>query len=318
MAKPSYHDDTLLARWLSGELSAAEEADLRQRPEFKDYERMLGNIGRMQPPEFDEAAEFSRLSAARSAASSETQHLRTRQKKASSLRKIWYAAAASVALICAALFSLSDNNEEFIAANGGTPQLEELKDGSSVKLNDGSTVTFASSDTLRLATLSGEAYFDVEKSEIPFVVQTELGRVTVVGTSFNVYSRAGEMRVSCTSGKVRVKFNDVAAAYPLTPEESVSINAAGKVSESPNGPEHLDWLEEDRSVFINRPLSEALAELERQYDLQIDRSPTLDLTKTYDINFPNDNMDVAVKAVLKPAGYTDYHQDGNLITPLPK
>ena len=100
MAKPSYHDDTLLARWLSGELSTAEEADLRQRPEFMDYERMLGNIGRMQPPEFNESAEFSRLSAARNAASSQTPHLRSRQKKNRGLRKIWYAAAASVALVC--------------------------------------------------------------------------------------------------------------------------------------------------------------------------------------------------------------------------
>lgn len=315
MAKPSYNDDTLLARWLSGELSAAEETDLRQRPEFKDYERMLGNISRMQPPAFDEAAEFSRLSAARSAPSSDKPHLRTRQKSRR-LNKVWYA-AASIALVCFAWFLLSQPQRNFEGLNGASPQLSDLEDGSSIKLNDGSTLNFSPKEDQRLATLSGEAYFDVQKSEIPFIVKTDLGQVTVVGTSFNVYSRNDTMSVSCTSGQVRVKFNGSDAAYPLTPGESVGINAAGEITESDNGEEHLDWLD-NRSVFINRPLSEALAELERQYDLAVDRSPTLDLAKTYDISFPNDNLDVAVKAVLEPAGYTDYHQEGNLITPLPK
>jgi ferric-dicitrate binding protein FerR (iron transport regulator) len=270
----------------------------------------------MQPPAFDEAAEFSRLSAARTAPSSEKLHLRARQKPRR-LNKVWYAAAASVALVCVAWLFLRGDQNNFEALNGATPQLAELSDDSSIKLNDGSTLNFSPTEDQRLATLSGEAYFDVEKSDVPFVVQTKLGQVTVVGTSFNIYSRNDSMSVSCTSGQVRVKFNSSDAAYPLIPGESVGINAAGEVTESANGEEHLDWLD-NRSVFINRPLSEALAELERQYDLAIDRSPTLDLAKTYDISFPNDNLDVAIKAVLKPAGYTDYHQEGNLITPLPK
>ncbi|MFT6000233.1 MAG: transmembrane sensor [Neolewinella sp.] len=317
MAKPSYNDDTLLARWLSGELSAPEEADLRQRPEFKDYKRMLGNISRMQPPAFDEAEEFSRLSAARNAPSSEKPHLRARQKKRR-LNKVWYAAAASVALACVAWFLLLNNQRDFKARNGAIPQFAALEDGSSIKLNDGSTLNFNPTEDRRLATLSGEGYFEVEKSEVPFIVQTELGQVTVVGTSFNVYSRAGRMTVSCTTGKVQVKFKTDTKAYLLTPGKSVSINTDGTVTDSLHGPEHLDWLEENRSVFINRPLSEILTELERQYDLEVDRSPKLDLAKTYDVTFPNDNMDRAVKTVLRPAKYTDYSQDGNRIIPLPK
>lgn len=316
MARPSYHDDTLLARWLSGELSAAEEADLRQRPEFKDYERLLGNISRMQAPEFDDAAAYARLSAARTAPLSETPHLRARQKK-QRFSKLWYAAAASVALVCAAWFMLLNNNGEFEAPNGSVPQFSELADGSSIKLNDGSTASFATTENQRLVTLAGEAYFDVKKSEVPFIVQTDLGQVTVVGTSFNVYSRAGEMRVSCTSGQVRVKFNATAAAYPLTPGETVSVNSADSVLNTPNGPEHLDWLE-GRSVFIDRPLEEALAELERQYDLKVDRSPKMDLTKTYDISFPHNDVERAVKSVIGPAKYTDYKREGNRIIPLPK
>jgi ferric-dicitrate binding protein FerR (iron transport regulator) len=314
MAKPSYHDDTLLARWLSGELSTAEEADLRERPEFKDYERLLGNVSRMQPPEFDEAAEFSRLSAARTAASSQTPHLRARQKKNSSLQKVWYAAAASVALACAAWFFLLNNNEDFKALNGETPQFADLSDGSSIKLNDGSIASFTPTEEQRLATLSGEAYFEVEKSEVPFIVQTELGQVTVVGTSFNVYSRADEMTVSCTTGKVRVEFKGDAGVYLLTPGKSVSINAADSIVEIDNGAEHLDWLEKDRSVFINRPLSEVLAEFERQYALEVSRPSVLDVTKNYTITFPNDNEDLALSNVFDPIkDILTYTRNGNQI-----
>lgn len=316
MAKPSYNDDTLLARWLSGELSAAEEADLRQRPEFKDYERMLGNISRMQPPIFDEAAEFSRLSAARSAPSSAKPHLRTRQKTRR-LNKVWYAAAASVALACAAWFILFNDQRDFEVLNGTIPQFAELEDDSRIKLNDGSTLLFAPTEEERLATMTGEAYFEVEKSDVPFVVQTELGRVTVVGTSFNVYSRAGRMTVSCKTGQVRVKFNASDAAYSLTPGQSVSISADRSVKDSLTEPGHLDWLEGNRSVFIKRPLSEILAELERQYDLEVIRSAKMDPNKTYTTTFPNDKVDDALEIVTEIMGYTTYNREGNRITPLP-
>ncbi|WP_020567111.1 FecR family protein [Neolewinella persica] len=317
MAKPSYNDDTLLARWLSGELSAAEETDLRQRPEFKDYERLLGNVGRMKPPEFDEAAEFSRLSAARTAPLSEKLHLRARQKKNNSIRKVWYAAAASVALACMAWFLLRSPQRDFEVLNGAVSQFAELEDGSMIKLNDGSTLLFVPTEEERLATMAGEAYFEVEKSEVPFIVRTELGQVTVVGTSFNVYSRAGRMAVSCTSGKVQVKFNANPKAYLLTPGESVSIYTSGEVTESKNGAEHLDWLE-NRSVFVDRPLSEILEEFERQYDLEVVRTSKMDLDKTYDVTFPNDDLDLALENILNPLKYTTYNRDGDKVTLLPR
>ena len=42
----------------------------------------------------------------------------------------------------------------------------------------------------RSLTLSGEAYFDVQKGNKPFTISTNQGQVTVLGTSFNVRSRA--------------------------------------------------------------------------------------------------------------------------------
>lgn len=314
MARPTYSDDTLLARWLSGELSAAEEEALRERPEMADYERLLGNMERMQPPAYDTAGEFAKLTAARTASENKKLHPRPRPASGRSvaMRRIWYAAAASVALLLTAWLLWPEPNLHFAVGNGGQTLAAALPDGSTARLNAGSILDFAPDAEQRLATLAGEAYFEVEKSDVPFVVKTPLGTVTVVGTSFNVYSRDGQMDVSCTTGKVRVKFNGAAEAYPLTPGESVSIDAAGAVSTGANNSENLDWLE-NRSVFINRPLAEILAEFERQFDLTVSRPAGLDLEEKFNVTFPNDNVDLALPNVFDPLKDFVYERDGRQI-----
>lgn len=313
MAKPSYQDDTLLARWLSGELSAAEEEALRERPEMADYERLLGNLGRMQPPAYDTAGEFAKLTAARTAPENKKLHPRPRPVSGRSvaMRRIWYAAAASVALLLTAWLLWPESNLHFAVGNGEQTLAAALPDGSSARLNAGSMLDFAPDAEQRLATLTGEAYFEVEKSDVPFVVKTQLGTVTVVGTSFNVYSRGSDMVVSCTTGQVRVKFAGAAEAYPLTPGQSVS-NRGGEVSTGANGTENLDWLE-NRSVFINRPLAEILAEFERQFDLTVSRPAGLDLAEKFTIIFPNDDVDKALPNVFNPLGSFVYERDGRQI-----
>ena len=95
MANTPFQDDTLLARWLSGELSATEEKSLRERADFADYERLVDNLERMQPPEFDAGAEFTRLMATRTAQSTKALHPWPRLLKR--LRP-WIATAAAIAL----------------------------------------------------------------------------------------------------------------------------------------------------------------------------------------------------------------------------
>ena len=84
----------------------------------------------------------------------------------------------------------------------------ELPDGSIVKLNKNSSITFDSFDQERTVSLSGEAFFDVIESEKPFTVTTEIGSVSVLGTEFNVKSKGDEFDVEVQSGEVEVKASD--------------------------------------------------------------------------------------------------------------
>ena len=83
-----------------------------------------------------------------------------------------------------------------------------LSDGSRVFLNAMSTLRYPVNFTgkERCVELSGEAYFEVVKSEKPFIVKTADVAVEVLGTSFNVCSYADQAVVATTlvSGSVCV------------------------------------------------------------------------------------------------------------------
>lgn len=319
MANTPFQDDTLLARWLSGELSPTEEASLRERADFADFERLVGNLERMQPPEFKTDDEFTRLMATRRAQTEQAlpslkdASLHPRPRLLKRLRP-WIATAATIALLISAWMFWPDGTPPYLVANGEPNLLAELSEGSTARLNAGSDLDFVVSPTERLASLNGEAYFDVKKSAVPFIVETPRGRVTVVGTSFNVFSRGDSMAVSCTSGQVRVRFEGVAEAYPLTPGNEVAINAAGTVTAREDASqESLDWLS-DRSVFVNRPLGEVLEELERQFDLKIRLLGNLDPAKKYNIAFPNDDVEAALSNVVTTIKDYTFERSDRIVT----
>ncbi len=301
MATPPFKDDTFLARWLSGELSGEEAQELQNRPDFADYERMIARLDKMAPPAFDEEAEFVKLKSVRANrratdVQQPTLHPRPRLIK----RMLPWSAAAAVALLLVAWFVLRTDNYQLEALNGDRTAAAELADGSTARLNAGSKLAFELTGEERTATLNGEAYFEVEKSDVPFVVKTNLGTVWVLGTSFNVYSRKNEMVVSCTTGKVRVRFVGEAKNYTINPGQSVRQNGTrAVVAVDTIRAEQLDWLS-GKSVFVNRPLSEILDELERQFDVTIVRPDGLDQEKAYDAAFRNDDLGLALNIALGP------------------
>lgn len=96
-----------------------------------------------------------------------------------------------------------------------------LSDGTTVWLNSGSTLNYPVSfgDSVREVYLTGEAYFKVSKSPVPFVVKTLDVDVRVLGTSFNISAYSEDERVMTTlvEGKVVVSTQFDAAEYEMKP-----------------------------------------------------------------------------------------------------
>ena len=154
-----------------------------------------------------------------------------------------------------------------------------LPDGSRAELNSGTTLTYAGAfgKLERRVRLSGEAFFSVERSDRPFVVETANAQVTVLGTRFNVHAWPGlsadRTTVAVASGQVRIaaRHSD-AQAVTLGPGQQ-SVLAAGAVAPSP--PKRLDADEPAawrKGIFAmtNRPLGAMFDEIERRFDVRIE------------------------------------------------
>ncbi|WP_343704374.1 FecR domain-containing protein [Chitinophaga sp.] len=105
-----------------------------------------------------------------------------------------------------------------------------LPDGSLVILHADSRLDYPEtfSGNIREVTLSGEAYFDVQRDTAkPFVIHSGNLRTTVLGTAFNIraYRDSPEITVSVTRGKVKVETEHEGKLLAvLTPDQQVVYN----------------------------------------------------------------------------------------------
>ncbi|MFO7658740.1 MAG: FecR domain-containing protein [Bacteroidales bacterium] len=190
------------------------------------------------------------------------------------LNKPFLSVAASVAFI---ILSASMYYIFFMKVNisAGNAQLVTytLPDHSQVTLNSGSTLSFKKSRWIknRFVHLDGEAFFNVLPGS-SFTVTTTNGSISVVGTSFNVYSRKSHFIVSCKTGEVRVNVPLGGFMANLEAGKGIKINTGNEtLSYEKLEGKSLNssaWLSGE-FYFDNTPLVEVFEEIERQYDIKI-------------------------------------------------
>ena len=146
-----------------------------------------------------------------------------------------------------------------------------LSDGTKVHLNAMTSLRFPVKfdNGPRKVELEGEAYFDVVKDETrPFIVQTHLGEVTVLGTAFNInaYTDAS-VYTTLVHGKVQFSSSSIGTII-LSPGEQAVVSANGSEKRMVDLDEYVGWVD-GRYVFNNRPLGEIMQTFERWYDIQV-------------------------------------------------
>lgn len=101
-----------------------------------------------------------------------------------------------------------------------------LSDGTKVYLNSNSYIRYPVSfgNESRTVTLMGRAYFDVTKSDIPFIVNTPDMKVEVLGTSFDVESNKNAINSSVILVEGSVKVYSDGQSKTISPNEKYSIN----------------------------------------------------------------------------------------------
>lgn len=175
---------------------------------------------------------------------------------------------------------------------GGEYQLI-LPDGTKVWLNSDTELTYTVPFTgnERRVKLKGEAYFDVtHNKEKPFIVDTDVQDIEVLGTEFNISAYSEDINVVTTlvNGRVKVEHTIDGSTILeefLLPNEQLVLNkeTQGVIKQEVETYFYTSW-KDGRFTFKNEPLESFFTKLARWYDVEV--FITDDSIK--DINFTGD------------------------------
>lgn len=247
-----------LAKWLSGEMTEAELKEFQAQPDYAVYEKIKKYSSSLEAPAFDEATILTAVL-----------NSPKKEVKTIPLTQHWLFRVAAILVIGLGLF-LTYNN--FSAATefseNGNQKNFFLPDNSEVVLNSGSEIQYKkwNWDNNRTLDLEGEAYFKVAKGK-KFEVNTALGKVTVLGTQFNVKQRDNRFDVTCYEGSVKVNYNQTQIV--ITKGMSVSFED-GKMIQLPEITTHNpEWLSHELA-FYQEDLKAIVSEIERYFNVTLE------------------------------------------------
>lgn len=253
--------------WLEGKISSQEAKEKAKNDlQFESLDKFVSKAKQLNIPDgISKAEAWSKL---------ESRISETYSPKVISIsRRNWVIGiAASFILAIGAFFILKQNtNQITIETSLAEVRTVELPDGSAVYLNAESSVSFPEKGwaTARKVILTGEAFFEVKRGS-SFTVETTNGLVQVLGTSFNVRSRANLLQVACKTGKVRVATQDESNEQYLTAGMAVNVEN-GLVSEIlETRVDRIDSWRNGQYDYESIPLEQVLNEVKRLYKVEIE------------------------------------------------
>lgn len=283
--KQNITHETLLARWVEGNLTPSEAELLAEMEGIQELKDALGVYEKMglTPMNLDDA--WDRL------APKTIHQPKTIKTKHRALFPTILRIAAAVALIVGVGFWYSSYFlQASFSAKAGHTAMVSLPDGSSVTLNGGSKLSYSKWQWKRerVVNLYGEAFFKVQKGE-KFTVKSRHGETTVLGTQFDVYDRGETFQVKCFEGRVRV--SDKQQTKVITKGQGVKIShqVAKDLVVNAQNPAWFDG----KTKFFENSLQEVFDEMQRQYTLEIETT-NVDLNRQFTGVLPNKSLDKAL------------------------
>lgn len=179
-----------------------------------------------------------------------------------------FGALALLAVVGAGGYGVLQTSEPDFETANGEGRLITLTDGSQIRMSGGTALSVKISPTQRDIILhSGEAYFSVARGNVPFSVYAASGRVTALGTQFNIALLADQAEVLVAEHAVQIDYAS----------RSVTLHAGEKLTYKQheiNQPQpadsqvELSWLD-GRLVFIDKPLGDVVQVLNRWSSMRL-------------------------------------------------
>lgn len=228
----------------------------------------------------------------------------------------WMIYAASIAALVVVGYFTLFNNATSGQVNFKTATAEiitkKLPDASEVTLNALSSVSFSKKtwSSERTVDLKGEAFFEVTKGSA-FTVNTDIGKVAVLGTSFNVYNRDADFSVACFTGSVQVNSNNDQVI--LKPGQKTTIdNQSGRFTIQNFNPQQSATWRIGEFYFDAVALTKVIRELERQFDIEIEVTEDIS-ERFYTGFFSTQSLEEALQLVFVPMGLSS-QINGSIVT----
>ncbi|NLI36957.1 MAG: DUF4974 domain-containing protein [Bacteroidales bacterium] len=296
-------DENAVAKYLSGEANAVEISELmdwiessdENLEEFIRYEKLWAESSVRKP--FNAQKAWSKVS----------HHISKEKRRFNS----YYLSAATVAaaiiliVISIQFFNTKSASSlpKFAIASANGILNSTLPDGSSVLLSKHSKIEYAfdSQKQIRLAKLSGKAFFSVKRDiKHRFIVEANRGGVEVLGTKFSVNeTKNKDVMVYVLSGKVKVflaRASKDTLSLIITNGEKALIMASNDtiIKQTPEASALCDinktYNINKTITFRNMDLSTIMAKLEKCYSVNIKIDDSVDKKLRFSSSFKNNSL----------------------------
>ena len=290
--------ENLISKWINKDLSEHEKEAFEVSEAFSQYQKILSKVDQLTVATFDkDKAEKDLFNKIDTKEVKSTSSEKKRVKVISMKTVSAFMAIAAVVVI--GMFIFTGVSSTVYESGYGEQLTVKLPDGSEAILNAKSKIIFDTKSwgksKNRMLSLSGEAYFKVKKGS-DFIVNTDYGDVTVVGTEFNVKSGKKFLEVICHEGKVKVRSTDKSPIYLTKGKAYRNLN--NKESNWNVKVGQLGWLIGE-TVCYDLPLKKVLKMLENQFNV-VFVNTNVDVNQSYSGTYTNDDLSLALKTVLIP------------------
>lgn len=153
----------------------------------------------------------------------------------------------------------------------------QLPDGSRVRLNAESSLTFSShmDQGSRRVKMDGEAYFEVmHRSDQPFVVELAGQQIEVLGTTFNVHAYDAQKEIKTALLEGSIELLTPKSRVLMVPNQLAQVTPGGEIQVSTNADllDQVAWVS-GYFHFQQAGVEEIAAEIGRWYDLDFVPAP---------------------------------------------
>lgn len=281
------NNDTFLSDWLADKISDDQLKQLVSNEDFVAFQKLKNTLGNYTVSEPDMEQSFAKIQ----------QKIESKkEKKQPKVLHLWkYVIVAASLLLFFGLYQLFYFSNK-VATDYGSTESITLNDNSKVTLNAKSELSYPNFFRWnRSLQLEGEAFFEVQKGS-KFTVETSQGKITVLGTKFNVTSFDDFFEVVCYEGKVKVDNKDKSTI--LTHGETVRIYQNLYSNHPQINAQKPEWILGESS-FKNVPIRYVLEKFEMQFNVKVDYPKTIENIK-FTGSFSNKNRDTAIKTICIP------------------